>query len=229
MTRAINLYDGLEALYYFDSDYFDNGSNEISDQSGHGRHAEASGGPTVGVEGPRSFKATAFDGTDDLFSAESTFPQDHHSEFTIAVIVRTNKDIDINSPIVSFGNGDRTWFEYRQAFNNWDWAYNDVNGNYNSGPGNINVASDGTWEFLVGGFEPVDETSGYFRTRSLTTGGFSRDLMNDELQEAGGSIHINKNSTYSTAISFVAAWSRKLNRAEENTLGRLSAPRRSQL
>lgn len=54
-------------MYYLSTTYFDSGKSELSDHSGYDRHAVASGGPSVGVEGPHEFQAVSLDSSDDHF------------------------------------------------------------------------------------------------------------------------------------------------------------------
>lgn len=103
--RTINLYDGLEALYFMESDYFDSGTNEMKDHSGHGRHAVASGGPSVGAGQYRDFGATSFDGSDDYFTTPF---RDDDSSFTISVLVKATQNTErryIVSAQDGFDNG----------------------------------------------------------------------------------------------------------------------------
>ena len=71
-TPTIDLRRGLEALYYFDERYFDGGANELKDRSGNRSPMAPSGGPTIGVAGPKSYDAASLDGTDDIFTGENS-------------------------------------------------------------------------------------------------------------------------------------------------------------
>jgi hypothetical protein len=102
---TIQLQKGLEAWYEFDTRSFDSQRNSIADKSGYGRHAGASGGPTVGVNGPDGFEATSFDGSDDQFKVSSaTFP----TEDVVTVTALFKSDGNWSSPsnrgAVNLGN-----------------------------------------------------------------------------------------------------------------------------
>jgi hypothetical protein len=67
--RTINLYDGLELLYYMDSDFVDFGSNTISDMSGHGRHGDVNGGITFGENGLNDLKSANFNSSSEILTS----------------------------------------------------------------------------------------------------------------------------------------------------------------
>lgn len=89
MTKpSIELRRGLEALFYMDERYWDGTKNELKDRSGKRNHASATGGPTVGVQGPREYDAAYFDGTDDLFSFADDETHSGLTEFSIFVVFK---------------------------------------------------------------------------------------------------------------------------------------------
>jgi hypothetical protein len=225
--RTINLYDGLEALYYFDSDYFDGTTGELKDKSGHGRHATANGGPTVGVNGPNDFKAASFDGTDDFFGSSFGFGT-HHQEFTVAVLVQY-RELSNSAGIFNIDD-DGTWLNYREAFDDWEWSVRDEDGTFKAGNANINVAPyENTWEVLTGGFDPIDSSSGEFFLKSHTTQNQNREELNRTLQQYSNSVQINQDRDYDGSIAFAALWTRVLTDAEREYIGNLTAPLRAQL
>lgn len=85
-NQAIDLQRGLQVWYDFDPRYYDNQRGVLADKSGYGRTAVANGGPTVGVEGPDSFEATGFDGSDDTFTHPNINISDG-DEFTLVAKV----------------------------------------------------------------------------------------------------------------------------------------------
>lgn len=228
MTRTINLYDGLEALYYFDSTYWDGGAGELSDMSGKGNHLTASGGVSVGASGPRGFEAAQFDGVDDSFSGPVDFPN-HQTDFTVALIVEADRTPSNSMPIVSFGGGDETWFEYREAFKNWDWAYRNTDGDFQSGSASIGMPGTGTWDIITTGFERFSSTSGEFWTKSHVTGAYNTTERTGTTLQAGGPIDINQDAGYTGDIAMVGFWKRKLSWEEQKAVAALNAPRRALL
>jgi len=221
--QTINLYDGLEALYYFDEDYFDGTANEIKDKSGYGRHAQANGGPTVGVEGPDSFKAARFDGSDDYFNTGHTFDQTG-SSVTVHAVFNSNDRSKKQDIWDQSGSDSGISLRYRGIDNNF-----------------ISVVKNSSDNSLIRQFQgPENEwASATLRydgsTHSLFVNG---NLMGTETISVGQSndaAHIGSASfapprdTFDGEIAFVGRWSRALSDAEREYLNRLTAPRRGQL
>jgi len=90
----LNLSKGLEALYTFDAPDFDSQRNHMRDRSGHGHHAVASGGPTLGVESPVG-EAASFDGSDDYFDTGDPLAAEEQTVFAVV-----NFD-DLNDRVVA--------------------------------------------------------------------------------------------------------------------------------
>lgn len=86
--RTVNLYDGLEGLYYFESRYYD--GTEIKDKSGYENHGEAAFTPTIGVNGRKNFDAASFN-ADSQFSIGIIIP-DSSSWSVFGLIKTTNID-----------------------------------------------------------------------------------------------------------------------------------------
>jgi len=223
-NRTINLYDGLEALYYFDSDYFNNGSDEISDQSGYGRHAEAKGGPTVGVEGPDDFEATSFDGSDDYFDIDSVANDEPLSEVTATALVKQQTTNNDNEEYVSVGGFDFTLFKNsseRVAFKIWDTANTSFAAVTQVPANKYHVLAgvhdgDSIRVFRDGDLQAVESTDG-------------NDIRNSGNEAAIGALASGSNNYINADIAFVGVWYRALSGAEIEHLSHLTAPRRAQL
>jgi len=225
--RTINLYDGLEALYYFDSDYFDGTTGEIKDKSGHGRHATANGSPTVGVNGPNDFEAASFSGgnSGDYFLTNTIQPPEL-SIFTIVKVDSGGWICDLGRP--SGGAGyvslraltDNNGVSFRLTAggeeNNTNEEY-ETGYNYNKGEYHRVLATftPQTVQLSVDGDYAISTTTGY-------------ELY---YEGTGGSIGAIRNGAgeLSGDISVFGAWSRVLTSEENEALNRLTAPRRSQL
>jgi len=227
--QTINLYDGLEALYYFDEDYFDGTANEIKDKSGHGRHAEASGGPTVGVEGPDSFAGARLDGTDDYFRptgfADGVLKSNEFAAF--ALVTRAEQGDD--EYLLNQMRGEGFRLRYRESSDDFRFGVRDGNGDFDDIEVDISKTF-GTHTFIaehsasdVYRLTIDDETVGTESGVGYTppTGG------NEDLHI--GADHDGTNSFMTGDIHAVGLWSRALSDAERDYLNRLTAPRRSQL
>lgn len=221
---AINLTKDLEALYYFDEQNFDSQRNLLRDHSGYGRHATASGGPTVGVEGPNDFGATGFDGSDDQFVADSGLGGNKY-EVSISW-VRNIPENDIqNNDLGFFENG--LVLNYRNVGSNVVLESTAQDGNddiklnpdwfsapepYTGWQSEHFVFGNGVWKWYVG--------NTLWQTR-----GMSGPLYDSSIINIG-----NKSPEYfSGDIAFFGSWSRALADAEIAQLNRLTAPRRAQL
>lgn len=205
-NRTINLYDGLEALYYFDTDYWDGGANEISDVSGNERHATASGGPTVGANGPKDFEAASFDGTDDYFDP----PNDMSvlgQEFTVFAIH------DFSGWIFDSDDGSGGYSLKGDSF-----AVRDDNSNNNA------VTVSNATNVIVGRFDNGTLMCTNGDEKNVKKAGIT---ASQTVQDA--TIGVNNNFQFISdgIISVYACWTRTLNDAEVDALTRLTAPRRS--
>jgi hypothetical protein len=215
--RTINLYDGLEALYYFDSDYFDGPTGEIKDKSGHGRHATANGGPTVGVNGPNDFEAANFsgDGSGDSFVGEPV-PSDSYTLFILFRQESVNDDDRRNYIGNKVSNGGATLY-YRGASNKLE---------------GLHTESDGSNQ-RVAGF-PIDANEWYYAylvydgTKSkLIVNGIVQDIRQVTYSSSQSNLIIGKEMGGDIAIA--GKWSRALSKSERDELDDLTAPRRAQL
>lgn len=207
---AINLRKDLEAMYYFGSEQFDSQRNILRDQSGYGRHAEANGGPTVGVEGPNDFEATSFDGSDDRFIFP-TLSFDDGDDWTIAFFARGYNNV--SNPVIS-DDGFANMISVT-THDEIDIEFDDNNGRTHS----LADVTD-----LI----------------SVRVSGDSYNVLNpvSVYQESGVNTKIkftqigeshNKNRNFNGNIIFVGVWSRALSDAEIQYLNNLTAPVRSQL
>ncbi len=216
--RTINLYDGLEALYYFDSDYFDTQTNKLKDKSGHGRHAEASGGPTVGVEGPNDFEAASFDGSDDDFN----YQQKSEQEQTISVLVKSN----------GYPNKRHTIVEYDSVPNGYHilYSFGDIEFRFPDSSGNLTIETSNTptdvWKLYTGLWD--GGTVQLFEDNTLvasapSTSHNTSSRVRANIGSSGGSNYWNGD------IAFAGRWSRALSDTEIEYLNSLTAPRRQML
>jgi len=226
MARTINLYDGLEALYYFDSDYFNNGSNEISDQSGHGRHAEASGGPTVGVNGPAGFEATSFDGIDDQFDPSGITVFSDKS-YTNAALVngKYNKVYSQHR-----GAGDRVNFRSGSDFLRYGYA--DSNGDFYDIKFSPLSDFEDRWILLVNQYDESTDTHRFYadgQTKTSRGDGFTVADSGQNNHYTIGSNYDGSGIFFDGEIAYVARWSRALSTTEIEQLDRLTGPRRAML
>jgi len=215
--QTINLYDGLEALYYFDEDYFDGTANEIKDKSGYGRHAQASGGPTVGVEGPDSFEAASFDGSDDYYSVPdmNTFAPTDKYTVTIAFNGQSGPLFHSRSERdVTFGLGNKA---------NIEW----FDGNNTTTISTDTTIDNGLWQVVT---FVVDGPSGIAKIFVDGELDVNESVTYNPVSISGSNTIGKKLSDhYSGQMSFLAVHGRVLSDAEVQQLTRLTAPRRAQL
>jgi len=227
--QTINLYDGLEALYYMDPTYFDGTAGEIKDKSGHGRHAEASGGPTVGVNGPDSFEGARLDGTDDYFKPTG-FPDGvlKSNEFTVFALA-TRAEQNNGGYLVNQMRGNGFRLLYDNSTSQFSFSFYDGNRDFTAIKAPISE-SFGTHTFIA-----EHSASDVFRLtiddkiRATLSGvGYTPPLGGNESLYIGAD-HKGANAFMTGDIHAVGLWSRALSDAEREYLNRLTAPRRSQL
>ena len=220
MTRPLNLYDGLEALYYLDSEHFDAGANEMSDRSGYGRHAEASGGPTVGVDGPDGFEATSFDGSDDELNINGPALT---GDFTVATLVQYGDGIRrihtalSTSELITLNprRGDELRFEHFDS--NGDFREIERSG-----------ATTGEYYLQLGMYDAA-QTKVTNRVVGLGSDSHTNGFRDQpEIAALGYEPRQNK-AYYDANIVFSGFWGRLLSEAEIQYLDALTAPRRAQL
>lgn len=219
---TINLNDGLQCLYYFDEQNFDNQRNQIRDHSGYARHAEASGGPTIGVEGPNDFGATSFDGSDDYFQTEIV-ADDFTPTASLTFLSKQNvRGPDAGNAQIHLttepGNNNDDWGILENKFN-YGLVFDDYNGDPNLSLGDPSEFAVYTLNFDSAGIRAY--RNGQLvgeRSTQLSVSTPSQALyVGDTGEPLDGS------------MSFVAVWNRTLNRGEIEHLASMTAPRRSQL
>jgi hypothetical protein len=220
--RTINLYDGLEALYYFDSDYFDGTTGKIKDKSGHGRHATAQGGPTVGVNGPNDFEAASFDGNDDEFDVGDPL---NVVDSSLSVCVLLNPVLDGTYSVMLVNGGNRVNFRFRDS--------NEIELDIEGDSGNVaqiqssSVVAD-TWQTVTGVYD--GELSRLFVDEALVgTSSVASGYANDATENMHIGGKPSQGDNLPADVAFVGFWSRALSDSEIAYLNRLTAPRRTQL
>lgn len=228
--NSINLNKGLEALYYFDEQNFDNQTNQLQDYSGYGRHAVARGGPTVGVNGPDDFEAASFDGIDDYFSNNSV--RAGQKEMTLTMLIkfdRANKqspfssDINIAPGIVlNTANGDL--FGLR--------VWNNDGGRYDAEVEFFDRFNE--YFLLTHRFGAKPSQFDTFFDDQLKPEVSTGDIGDNELRVPFNELNIGAqnqqtSNPLSGEVAFTALWRRALSYAEIEQLNRMTAPRRAQL
>lgn len=218
---AIDLSRDLELMYEFDSNYFDSQRNVIQDQSGYGRHAVASGGPTVGVEGPNDFEVASFDGTDDIF--DPNYGLNVGNSFTFFAFYK-----NLQSEVAnifgdnSFKNGGVALFDAGGG-SRLELAAQDDSGTRVQQGLSQEIVNE--WTPVVAG---VDNGTLFVLTDSLkfstetSLGSFTSNTTFKIGRRVGGNYHRG-------SIAKFGHWSRRLSNAEIQYLFGLTAPRRSQL
>jgi hypothetical protein len=222
---TIDLQRDCELWCDFDTDYFDSQRNKILDRSGNGRHPEASGGPTLGANGPDNFEAASFDGGDDLFRVSNPDNPDGDNEIAFILSFRTDDfdngtqkfmSLDGFSVILDNSGGGRTRF-----------GIDDANGNFVNTAGNI--SPNNNFQTVIAQLVNGNRLELY------------GDGTLDSTQQVSGPISVSNNAdltigaqTNSTSFSefnvaFAAQYSRSLSDAEIEYLTRLTEPRRAQL
>ena len=218
--RTINLYDGLEVLYYFDTDYWDGGANEISDQSGHGRHATASGGPTIGVEGPNDFSAASLDGGDDLFDVGVALPADKQTVAVLAKHDDTSSDAD---PLMDGTDGNAGYRLY--SYSNYIyWRVVDGDGT-ESYVNVVGAVTSDEWQLFIGLYDG-ESSKVIVDGELLDSISLSTHTQSNVNTRIGNN---NSNNWFNGDIAAAGRWSRALSWTEIQYLNNLTAPRRALL
>lgn len=217
---AIDLTRGLELWVDLAPRYWDAQRNQIMDKSGYGRHPEASGGPTVGVEGPDDFEAVSFDGTDDEFNfaGHQLFTQNH----TFFAIVKVDdKNVgDVQRIVESAVGVDTRLSEYQG-----NWRLGLVDSGSNETAATISAEAD-VWTRLVGTYDGTNIRLFDGTTTAIATWSSSmRDRSGDN--NSIGYDGTNDGRYLQGDIAVVGAWSRVLTWAEVQHLSRVTAPRRA--
>jgi hypothetical protein len=222
---TIDLQRDCELFVDFDTDYFNSQRNKILDRSGNGRNPEASGGPTLGAQGPDNFEAASFDGADDRF--ENDEPIAVQGSETLFVIVRPDSFTSGNLQFIA-GNLNTSadtgagllFFEDKVEYDLRDGTNSPV-------PVSQSDTQAGQFFFLTGRFDGTQIE--LFRDGDLV------DSNSVTTKSVGTSnFKISRKPGTTTAeldgeIVTVAKWSRALSDAEIEYLNRLTEPRRAQL
>lgn len=227
---AINLQDGLEAWYEFDSNYFDSQRNVIEDQSGYGRYAEASGGPTVGVNGPNDFEAASFDGSDDEFNGQRLGIDVPNKSFAVTSIFRAEAGDDRSGLAMAGSNADVYGLQADIHVENLQFGVND-------GSNDVRVKTDinyNTWYVATGVLDATQNECRLYLDSELrgTEGGLSNvNDINEDPFNIGAAQRLTgaSNVNYKGDVAMVAVHSRVLSDAEIEYLNDLTAPRRQML
>lgn len=222
---AINLQKDLEVWYDFDSRYWDAQRDLIQDRSGYGRHAEASGGPTIGVEGPNDFEAASFDGSDDGFNVGDKL-NESNNQTNFALVKVDNHDDNYNVANNFDGSfGEGFWIRIEDdGVVRWSLKDGDNSNIYNLSP-----EMDFTqWRTIIGMFR---ESTSYLIIDGELVGTETADDSN--LKKGESNVHIgiepNDSDPLDGSIATFARWYRPLSWAEIQYLNNLTAPRRAML
>jgi hypothetical protein len=220
---AINLNKGLEALYYFDEQNFDSQRNLLRDHSGYARHAKASGGPAVGVEGPDDFGATSFDGSDDYFQSDLDDNDTGLTAFLVADISNQERAIAFGSGnFAGSGQPDSRGWTIRPANNTVEFRLVDSNGNYNQG--SIETSPGYNSYFIR-----WDGEKATYRRNKDIAGIRTVESRNLSLEPLSVGYYGPLADYVNMDVAVAGLWYRGLNDAEIAHLNRLTAPRRAQL
>jgi hypothetical protein len=219
---TIDLQRDCELWCDFDTDYFDSQRNKILDRSGNGRNPEASGGPTLGANGPDNFEAASFDGSDDFFSLDTPLAISGSHSFFLLIGGNASEKVISNRPAESEGfrvqastSSQKVTFSFFDSGGNVkEVDFNDyqsdspagIYGEFNSSESEIRLIVNNV---NAGTTSAVGQTLG---TRDFTIGATGSKIANLDGK-----------------ISTVARWSRTLSDAEITYLNRLTKPRRAQL
>jgi hypothetical protein len=233
---TIDLQRDCELWCDFDTDYFDSQRNKILDRSGNGRNPEASGGPTLGVNGPDSFEAASFDGSDDFFDTTITGLADA-TGITLHTIVK------INSPVPASEDYALVFIPETDSFGVISFKISEQFGDFEP----TIILGDGDDLIICSALGiPVGEYVGL--TARIDVGGDVTVLNNNDdsagaegnnkdisqLGPIGSNVDIGSGAVRGDGfldgnVVFSAIWSRVLNDAEIEYLNRLTEPRRAQL
>lgn len=104
MARTFDLYNGIEALYYFQPSYYEDTNYKLTDKSGNENHATAQAGTVIDNNGYKSFGRANLNGSDNYFATPIGLP----SEFSVFFRFKMNSaqnDGQISGD--GYGNGFR--------------------------------------------------------------------------------------------------------------------------
>jgi hypothetical protein len=230
---TIDLQRDCELWCDFDTDYFDSQRNKILDRSGNGRNPEASGGPTLGANGPDNFEAASFDGSDDLFDTG------YKNDFAIT----DDWSIFVNAKARSGATAASSALLLSGSFSGSLGIQIDDSGRLEAGvrdKSNNSLITDSifveTDEFFsaVARFDAsqnkltVRVDNGDVTSESLS-GGFT-DQLGSATWKIGNPGSVSGGSKFFDGeMASCALWQRNLTDAEIDSLFRLTEPRRAQL
>jgi hypothetical protein len=226
---TIDLQRDCELFVDFDTDYFDSQRDKILDRSGNGRHPVASGGPTLGANGPDNFEAVSFDGSDDLFNSPGGFENAYESMldnggFTITLQMKiTQSSVSSFPRLLQYGQatGGPGRVETNGAKGLVLFVVDTTGANVSVGVGDATEFT--TYTFVHRPNKSIDS----FKAGELQD---SVDFPNDVSAFAGaGQATPLRGDKVSYDMSNLVFHSRPLSDAEIEYLNRLTEPRRAQL
>jgi len=215
MSDTISLYDGLEALYYFGTDYFD--GTAISDRSGYGRHATASGGITFSDTGYRGFGSATEDGTDDQLDISDPLAADAQ---TVVVLFKPTNLNGSEQVLIDTDDGTNGYALLINSNDNLEWGVRDGSGTLQTVTASL---SQDEYVFGVGLFSGATLR---LATDTSLAGTQSVSGHNQADDNARIAADISGASHFAGEIGLLARWSRELTDAEWEETTRLTAPLR---
>ncbi len=215
---TINLNKGLQALYYFDEQNFDNQRNLMRDHSGHGRHLDAVGGVTVGVEGPDSFEAAAIPSGASLQTDPVTLSYGSTDEITVAITYKLTGSEDAR-PLEHLEATRGFKLRIDKPDDIFDWTVYD--GTNASRVRKFATPDIGDWTTDVVTFENNNQ-------KIIRNGGLLGQDTNTNISSLLSPTNIILSDQIAD-IAFASVHNRVLSSAEIEYLNRLTAPRRAQL
>lgn len=215
----LDLQDGLEAWFSFDTFDTDSQRNRLLDRSGHGRHGDLSGGVTTAVESPIG-EAFSFDGSDDEAAATSVDVTDR----TIAALLKVDTSAIGGTGREIFGDSNNGGWFVKPDSNVFALPETGGNNYLFDGNGYGNFADD-TWHFVV----TTTESNG--AARYIVDGEVLELAPNQGSLDIEVPLRIGRGANGFSAfdIAFFGAWSRVLSDAERDHIRRLTNRRVSRL
>lgn len=220
---TIDLQRGLEVQYDFSTRYWDNQKNHIRDKSGYGRHAVASGGPSIGVSGPGEFEAASLDGGDDHFQLTNALFT-HGEPFTVYGLTAPD---DISGTLFGMHENTSWHLKYEAPNDRWRLTWRDGSQEYSTMgvsavPGEFQpvfVQWDGTENLRL--FRGTEDSDDAVEPNNLEDDGDNNHIGNYETSSGLES------SWFAGDIASFGVWSRELSHSERAFLSSVTGPRRS--
>ncbi len=214
---TINLNKGLEALYYFDEQNFENQRNLMCDHSGYGRHLNTVGGVTVGVNGPDSFEAAGIPSGASLQTDSVALSYESTGEITVAITYRlTGSEDSLVLSHLASTKGFSVRIDTPDEIFDWN-VYDGTNfSKIRAPPPDI-----GDWTTDVLTFENNDQ-------KIIRNGSLIEQKTNTDISSIASPTDILQSDQIAD-IAFASVHNRVLSSAEIDYLNRLTAPRRAQL